>query len=245
MKATLIDLFTSKKFLAALTAVVVYAAGRFGFDVDTAVLDRILAAFLVYVGAQGVADVGKGAAQVREAAFGARPRSMPAGLETGAALVQVEPPSSSATRAPIGTVAVLALVALGLSAAGSLTACSGAKSAASGAKAAVVDCVHADQGPIVRLLIELGGDAVAAALHGQVDWAVLEAEAETQGVVVGGCAFSQFVHGMAAAPRPPAPDTAVSALWAPPAVPDPATAALERLRAASGGVRWSTPAGVL
>lgn len=64
MKATLTDLFTSKKFLAALTAVVVYAAGRFGFDVDPATLDRIFAALLVYVGAQGVADNGKSAAQI-------------------------------------------------------------------------------------------------------------------------------------------------------------------------------------
>lgn len=67
MKQTLIDLFTSKKFLAALTAVIVYVAGRFGFDVDTALLDRVYAALLVYVGAQGAADLGKSAALVRAA----------------------------------------------------------------------------------------------------------------------------------------------------------------------------------
>ena len=39
-------------------------AGRSGFDVDTAVLDRIYAALLVYVGAQGIADNGKSAAHV-------------------------------------------------------------------------------------------------------------------------------------------------------------------------------------
>jgi hypothetical protein len=71
MKSVLLDLFTSKKFLAALTAMVVYIAGRFGFDVDTAVLDRIYAALLVYIGAQGIADSGKGAAQVTAAAAAA------------------------------------------------------------------------------------------------------------------------------------------------------------------------------
>ena len=71
MKSVLLDLFTSKKFLAALTAIVVYIAGRFGFDVDTAVLDRIYAAFLVYIGAQGIADSGKSAAQVTAAAAAA------------------------------------------------------------------------------------------------------------------------------------------------------------------------------
>lgn len=68
MKATLIDLFTSKKFLAALAAIVVYVAGRFGLNVDPAALDRIVAALLVYVGAQGIADHGKSAAQVNAAA---------------------------------------------------------------------------------------------------------------------------------------------------------------------------------
>ena len=65
MRQTLLDLLTSKKFLAALTAVIVYVAGRFGFNVDTSTLDHIFAALLVYVGAQGAADVGKSAALVR------------------------------------------------------------------------------------------------------------------------------------------------------------------------------------
>jgi len=51
---------------------VVYIAGRFGFNVDTSVLDRIYAALLVYVGAQGIADVGKSAAQVTANAASAR-----------------------------------------------------------------------------------------------------------------------------------------------------------------------------
>jgi len=77
MKSVLTDLFTSKKFLAALTAIIVYIAGRFGFDVDTAVLDRIYAALLVYIGAQGIADSGKSAAQVTAAAAAAAAASAP------------------------------------------------------------------------------------------------------------------------------------------------------------------------
>jgi hypothetical protein len=95
MKNALLDLVTSKKFLAALTAIIVYVAGRFGFNVDTAVLDRIYAALLVYIGAQGIADNGKSAAQITAAAAttaapagstAAAPRLTSAGI-TGAAVV--------------------------------------------------------------------------------------------------------------------------------------------------------------
>ena len=99
MKSVLTDLFTSKKFLAALTAIIVYIAGRFGFDVDTAVLDRIYAALLVYIGAQGIADSGKSAAQVTAAAAAAAPAS-PGGAP--------RPASGGIT----GVVAVAALIGL-------------------------------------------------------------------------------------------------------------------------------------
>jgi len=65
MKQALAGLFGSKKFLAALTAILVYVGGRFGFDLDTAALDHVWQALLIYVGAQGVADMGKPAAQVK------------------------------------------------------------------------------------------------------------------------------------------------------------------------------------
>jgi hypothetical protein len=71
VKQALIDLFTSKKFLAALAAIVVYVAGRFGFDVDPASLDRIFTALMVYVGAQGIADHGKSAAEIASKTGGA------------------------------------------------------------------------------------------------------------------------------------------------------------------------------
>jgi hypothetical protein len=68
MKATLIELLTSKKFLAALAAIIVYVAGHFGLDIQPAALDPIWQVLVVYVGAQGLADIGKGAKQALPAA---------------------------------------------------------------------------------------------------------------------------------------------------------------------------------
>lgn len=78
MKNALLDLFASKKFLTALTAIIVYIAGRFGFDVDTTVLDRIFAALLVYIGAQGIADNGKSAALIAASSSSAAAATSPA-----------------------------------------------------------------------------------------------------------------------------------------------------------------------
>jgi len=63
MKTTLTELLTSKKFLAALAAIIVYIAGHFGLDIQPAALDPIWQVLVVYVGAQGLADIGKGAKQ--------------------------------------------------------------------------------------------------------------------------------------------------------------------------------------
>jgi len=217
MKSTLLDLFTSKKFLAALAAVVIYVAGRFGFDVDAAALDRIFAAFLVYVGAQGIADNGKAAAQIAAATV---------------------VPSSSSAKQLIGPVAVLALVVLGFGAAAALPSCAAVKGEVANVGTAIVDCVKAAPGPIEALLVELASDAIAAVMGtGAVDWTALEARAEGQGATTGGCAFAEFVHG-----RPASSASSVQSLMA---GPDPAIAALEQLRAHVGGVQWSTPGGVL
>lgn len=64
MKQALFEMITSKKFLAAAAAGIVWVAGRWGFQIDPATLDHIFAALLVYVGAQGAADVGKSAALI-------------------------------------------------------------------------------------------------------------------------------------------------------------------------------------
>lgn len=98
MKRTLLDLVTSKKFLAAVTAVVIYIAGRFGFNVDTAILDRIYLALLAFVGAQGIADNGKEAAKIwTGAAPDARPPGVPA---LPIQVIRVNPPVAPAQPPP-------------------------------------------------------------------------------------------------------------------------------------------------
>jgi hypothetical protein len=64
MKTAICELVASKKFLAVVIAMVVYVAGRLGFDVNLETLDRLYFALLVYVGAQGLADHGKEAARL-------------------------------------------------------------------------------------------------------------------------------------------------------------------------------------
>jgi hypothetical protein len=66
MKAVLYEMLTSKKFLTAVGAGIVWVAGRWGLNIDPSTLDHIFAALLVYVGAQGVADNGKSAALISE-----------------------------------------------------------------------------------------------------------------------------------------------------------------------------------
>lgn len=72
---TLRNLLASKKFLATLAAgsilLVGWVARAAGADVDQGALDHVLIALLTYVGAQGVADIGKGAAQTRVASVAA------------------------------------------------------------------------------------------------------------------------------------------------------------------------------
>jgi hypothetical protein len=62
---TVKNLFGSKKFVAMLGGVVIYAAGRFGLDMSQADADRILGMVALYLGVQGAADVGKEAAKAK------------------------------------------------------------------------------------------------------------------------------------------------------------------------------------
>lgn len=140
MKATLFDLFTSKKFLAAATAAIVYVAGRFGFDVDTATLDRVFVALLAYVGAQGIADHGKGAAEVHVSSWRA-PGAAPFGLEIGAVPVNRSVQSGRASPLALGLIA-MAGIALFAAAGG----CARARPVAAAGVVAFLNCelVHVD-----------------------------------------------------------------------------------------------------
>jgi acid phosphatase family membrane protein YuiD len=218
MKATLFDLFTSKKFIAALAAVIIYVAGRFGFDVDPAALDRIFAALLVYVGAQGIADVGKSAAVIN--AVGSTLATTPEGIAAMKRLL-----------------ARMSMVLLVVAAGGvaMLPSCAAVTPVATRAESAVVDCVQADKTPIVALLAELAADAVTAALSGGVDWGALASKAWEQGKETGGCAFVALVTAQLKS-------AVLTQVVDDP--PRPAQIALEELRAKFGDVQWRTAAGL-
>lgn len=221
MKTVLIDLFTSKKFLAALAAIIIYVGGRFGFDVDPAALDRIVAALLVYIGAQGIADNGKGAAQVHQRSFAARAGTVPTGLESGAALK---------------TAALLALVVLGLGA--SQIACTPAQRTTAGH--AVVDCTAASAGAIGATLTAMRAappDGCAAGAGAVTDWGCVRGKAIAAGLAIGGCAFLELVSAEIG------PARVASATGEPP--PErPGRAAFESYRASvAGGAAFRTAAG--
>ncbi|MCA1833049.1 MAG: hypothetical protein ABR520_11305 [Mycobacteriales bacterium] len=242
MRQTLIDLFTSKKFLTALTAVIVYLAGRFGFDVDTAVLDRVFAAFLVYIGAQGVADHGKSAAEVQFAAF-RTPFGVPTGLMSGAAMRDSagrgEPKdlSSSPPRDPqAGFVALwipAGLVIAGFVALFIAIACTAAQRTAT--PPAVVDCTAASSTAIASAAASMRAEKPeGCAVAGVTDWHCVENKAIAAGVAIGGCAFLEVAMAADQAPAAVAPVD-----------PRPGRAAFESYRASvAGGAQFRTTSGL-
>lgn len=65
MLEALKGLFSSKKFITAIIALVVAAGAKFGLEVDGEVVAAILGVFAVLIGAQGATDVGKEAAKAK------------------------------------------------------------------------------------------------------------------------------------------------------------------------------------
>lgn len=64
MKKALRGLLSSKKAIATLAGLAVALGAKVGLDLDNEIVFGIFGLVAVYVGAQGAADVGKGAAQV-------------------------------------------------------------------------------------------------------------------------------------------------------------------------------------
>lgn len=236
MRQTLIELFTSKKFLAALTAIIVYLAGRFGFDVDTAALDRIYAALLAYVGAQAIADHGKSAAQLKTAAL------QPARSGRLVASVELADPERTASSSLAldslrrgGGAPLLLVLLLGLCAGVMLPACSWTRAELRAGGSALIDCAAADHARIDALIADLG---TKRRPDGSRDWAAIEAGAIAAGVTIGGCALAELVD-----PAPAASSGLVARVQV--AGDDDGRAALEHARARWGGdVQWRTSAGV-
>lgn len=62
------SIFRSKKFQAAIVAVIVAVAARAGFQLDAGMIGILISPFLVYIGGQAVADNGKEAATIQKEA---------------------------------------------------------------------------------------------------------------------------------------------------------------------------------
>lgn len=98
------------------------------------------------------------------------------------------------------------------------------------ATTALIDCAKADRGAIEGFLVELG-----VALYREVGtdqevaWTPIEDKAVARGATIGGCAIARFVRELHR--DQPAARGLIAA-------PDPAAAALERVRARLGGVEW-------
>ena len=59
MKALLIEIFTSKKALAAIAGVIIVVLNRMSIHLDNETMNQILALIASYIVGQGVADIGK------------------------------------------------------------------------------------------------------------------------------------------------------------------------------------------
>ena len=60
------DILGSKKGIAMLSAIAVYAVSKFGFDVSTTQVEPILYIIGSYIIGQGIADSGKSAAVIAQ-----------------------------------------------------------------------------------------------------------------------------------------------------------------------------------
>jgi hypothetical protein len=64
MKAAILEMLGSKKALAMLLAVIIWLVGRWGIQLDADDLAKAVMPIWVYIGAQAIADHGKGKAEV-------------------------------------------------------------------------------------------------------------------------------------------------------------------------------------
>ena len=74
MLTTAKQMLTSKKFLAALVAVIVWLAGKAGLNLNTEELLGAVTPLWAYIVAQGVADHGKAKAEIQAQAEAAAAR---------------------------------------------------------------------------------------------------------------------------------------------------------------------------
>lgn len=78
MKQAVIDLFSSKKFIAMLVTAAVAIGAKLGFDLDSEMVALIVGLGATYITSQGLADHGKEAARIHAGSMAAEPLPMPA-----------------------------------------------------------------------------------------------------------------------------------------------------------------------
>ena len=66
MKQAILDMFKSKKFLAALASVLVAVGAKVGWNITTEELLPILSPLMAYIVGQGIADNGKERAKIEK-----------------------------------------------------------------------------------------------------------------------------------------------------------------------------------
>lgn len=221
MKQAILDLFSSKRFLMLLAALICALGGKFGLQLDNTTVAEIVGLFAVAIGAQGAADHGKEAAKINVAAAQAMNDNAPAPAKI-----------AQAGFASFGLLIFLAFFAL-------IVGCAWFKSESKAVASDVVDCTVSTAtsnikqfGPVLDALLvyatdgggKINGDAVKAATTGFAK-------------EVGGCVLADTI-ARALKPAPTDPNAPKSS----PLVADPSS-----LRATLAGlypgVRFHTAAG--
>lgn len=259
MSQAIRDLLGSKKFVMGLAAIAVvlggYAARKLGIDVDQTLIEHAWMTLLALIGAQGIADFGKSAAQVNASTPSTPPLLMRAD-DVAASPAPAPVPTSKPAGSPIArTAGVLVAVMACLWFASALPACTKTEltAAETKAKAALVNCTAQQLGstPGLDLATLVAVANVMAAERakctptsgpsaGSLDWACVESDLVGEGKVIGGCALVKLVLGSSPAPTTAARTTAAATPM------DPGRAALEDFRTrVAEGATYHTSAGDL
>lgn len=172
-------LFSSKKFLTALVALLVSAGAKFGLQLDNELVMSIVGLFAIVIGAQGAADAGKETAKLaieRDKAFADSLQRKASGQDGFSR---------------IWLMAILALLA-----AVWLTVGCGATTKRLGG--VVIDCTTENSttltrefGPTVDALLR-----AATQPDGRMDWSQIRSAAKSFGLDTGACVLANAIAGI-------------------------------------------------
>lgn len=164
-------LFSSKKFLTALVALLVSAGAKFGLQLDNELVMAIVGLFAIVIGAQGAADVGKETAKIHTDAANGSPQQK-----------------------GFSRLWVMALLAL----AGAVWLNVGCGATTKRLKGVVIDCTTENSttltrefGPTVDALLR-----AATQPDGRMDWSIIRAAAKSFGLDTGACVLANAIAGI-------------------------------------------------